>query len=549
MSESLGMTGAAFAPEDLVRIVQDVRNPARVVRDERTGHVGLASGSETPSVAGTFTPLGSLPPIYPEWLGDRGFCESHGVRFPYLTGSMANGIATPAMVVAIAQAGMLGFFGAGGLSYANVERALSTIEERLSGSSGLAWGANLIHSPNEAALENRVADLYVSRGVRKVEASAFMQITPSVVRYALAGLSTDPTGRIVRRNSVFAKVSRPEVAAQFMTPAPPAIVSALVDAGKLTAREAQLAQHVAVAEDITVEADSGGHTDNRPLPALLPEIVTLRDELASQYHLQRPVRVGAAGGLGSPLSVAGAFAMGAAYVMTGSVNQACVESGLSAQGRTLLAGVGLADVIMAPAADMFELGVNLQVLKRGTLFGPRAKKLYELYVSNSGLHAIVGEPRRDLEKIFGQSVEEVWSETRQFWLGRDPAVVELAARDPKYQMALVFRWYLGKSSRWAIEGAANRTLDYQIWCGPAMGAFNSWVRNSFLEAPERREVVQVALNLLEGAAQITRAQQARTCGVPVPTNAFRYKPRPLAVDQSYELSRAVSTTKVVIEHV
>ena len=122
MSESLGMTGAAFAPEDLVRIVQDVRNPARVVRDERTGHVGLASGSETPSVAGTFTPLGSLPPIYPEWLGDRGFCESHGVRFPYLTGPMANGIATPAMVVAIAQAGMLGFFGAGGLSYANVER-------------------------------------------------------------------------------------------------------------------------------------------------------------------------------------------------------------------------------------------------------------------------------------------------------------------------------------------------------------------------------------------------------------------------------------------
>ena len=462
MSESFGVTGPAFGPEDLVRFVEAVRRPVVVVRDERSGHVGLALGADGSGAAAGFTPLGNLPPIYPEWLGDRGFCETHGVRFPYLTGSMANGIATSAMVVAIAKAGMLGFFGAGGLSYANVERALSAIEERLSVSSGLAWGANLIHSPNEAALENRVADLYVSRGVRKVEASAFMQITPSVVRYALAGLSTDPTGRIVRRNSVFAKVSRPEVAAQFMTPAPPAIVSALVDAGKLTAREAQLAQHVAVAEDITVEADSGGHTDNRPLPALLPEIVTLRDELASQYRLQRPVRVGAAGGLGSPLSVAGAFAMGAAYVMTGSVNQACVESGLSAQGRTLLAGVGLADVIMAPAADMFELGVNLQVLKRGTLFGPRAKKLYELYVSNAGLHAIVGEPRRDLEKIFGQSVEEVWSETQQFWLGRDPAVVELAARDPKYQMALVFRWYLGKSSRWAIEGAANRTLDYQM---------------------------------------------------------------------------------------
>jgi hypothetical protein len=32
-----------------------------------------------------------------------------------------------------------------------------------------------------------------------------------------------------------------------------------------------------------------------------------------------------------------------------------------------------------------------------------------------------------------------------------------------------------------------------------MGAFNSWVRGSFLEPPEARSAVQVALNLLEGA--------------------------------------------------
>ena len=34
---------------------------------------------------------------------------------------------------------------------------------------------------------------------------------------------------------------------------------------------------------------------------------------------------------------------------------------------------------MAPAADMFEMGVKLQVLKRGTMFPMRAQKLYELY--------------------------------------------------------------------------------------------------------------------------------------------------------------------------
>lgn len=526
------VTGIAFAADDLVRIVGCVRHPAQVLRDEQTGQLGLAADGDGSAASRQITLLGTLPPIYPEWLGDRTFCAAHGVRFPYLTGSMANGIATPRLVIAMAKAGMLGFFGAGGLSYPSVEQALSTIEEGLSPAAGQVWGANLIHSPNEASLENRVAELFISRGVRKVEASAFMRVTPSVVHYALHGLSTDPAGRVVRTNSVFAKVSRPEVACQFMAPAPPAIVSALVESGKLTHREAELARYVAVAEDITVEADSGGHTDNRPMPALLPEIITLRDTLAARYRLQRPVRVGAAGGLGTPQSVAGAFAMGAGYVMTGSVNQACIESGLSEQGRKLLADVGIADVMMAPAADMFELGVDLQVLKRGTMFGPRAKKLYELYVSKPALDAIVGQQRRDLEKIFGQSVEEVWSQTEQFWLQRDAAVLELAARDPKFQMALLFRWYLGKSSRWAIGGETHRTLDYQIWCGPAMGAFNSWVRDSFLEPPEQREVVQVALNLLEGAAQVTRAQQARTCGVPIPPRAFRFTPRRLSVEES-----------------
>ena len=94
-------------------------------------------------------------------------------------------------------------------------------------------------------------------------------------------------------------------------------------------------------------------------------------------------------------------------------------------------------------------------------------------------------------------------------------------------MALVFRWYLGLSSRWAIEGRPDRRMDYQIWCGPAMGAFNAWTAGSFLEAPAARGVVQIALNLMEGAAVLTRAQQLRALGVAVPAEAFHFRPRPL----------------------
>ena len=78
-----------------------------------------------------------------------------------------------------------------------------------------------------------------------------------------------------------------------------------------------------------------------------------------------------------------------------------------------------------------------------------------------------------------------------------------------------------------LQRHIERRTDYQIWCGPAMGAFNAWVKGSFLEAPEARGVVQIARNLLEGAAVFTRAHQLRTFGVPVPSSAFSWAPRPL----------------------
>jgi hypothetical protein len=63
-----------------------------------------------------------------------------------------------------------------------------------------------------------------------------------------------------------------------------------------------------------------------------------------------------------------------------------------------------------------------------------------------------------------------------------------------------------------------------------MGAFNAWVKGSFLEPIEHRTVVQIALNLLEGAAVATRAHQLRTFGVAVPPHAFHFRPRRIALE-------------------
>jgi PfaD family protein len=439
---------------------------------------------------------------------------------------MANGIATTDLVIAMAKNGMLGFFGAAGLDTARISEALDRLESALHGT-GLSYGSNLIHSPNEPDAELATVQLYLKRGVRRVSASAYMQLTPMVVQYAFTGIHEDATGAVVRPNHLFAKISRPEVAERFLSPPPRPMLDALLADGRLTVDEVRLACRLPVAEDIIVESDSGGHTDNQTLGALFPSILEVRDRLVEQYNYIRPIRLGAAGGIGTPSAAAAAFMLGAAFIVTGSVNQASVEAGLSDAGKAMLADTDLADVVMAPAADMFELGVKVQVLSRGTLFGVRAHQLYDIYVRNSGLENLPDGVRTQLEtKVFKRPLNDVWDDTERFFAQRDPSEVERAHTDPKHKMALVFRWYLGLSSRWAIDGNAPRRIDSQIWCGPAMGAFNRWVKGSFLEPLDARHAAQIARNLLEGAAIATRAQAMRTAGVLVPQSAFNPSPKP-----------------------
>ncbi len=505
-------------------VVRDFRQPAWVLHDPATGMMCAALAG--PALPPGCELVGTLPPLYPEWLGGRSFVETHGTRFAYVVGEMARGIASARLVIAAGRAGLIGFFGAGGLMLPKVEAALDEIARELG--PDLPWGCNLIHSPSEPDTEAALVELLLQRQVRRVCVSAFMDLRPTVVHYAFSGLRRGDDGAVVRPNHVFAKISRPEVARQFLSPAPAELLGALVAEGKLTAEEAELASGLPVAEDITVEADSGGHTDNRPLASLFPLIQQLALEIARASGYARVPRIGAAGGLGTPAAVAAAFQMGAAYVVTGTVNQSAVEAGISAEARELLAQAGIADCTMAPSADMFELGVKVQVLRKGTFFPQRATRLYELYQAYAALEEIPAAEREKLEKeIFRQPLTEIWAACVEFFQRRDPRELAEAGRNPRHRMALVFRWYLGRSSHWPIAGDPDRRLDYQIWCGPAIGSFNQWVAGSFLAPPAGRTVAQIALNLLEGAAVVTRAAQLRSHGVPVPAAAFEFRPRPL----------------------
>ena len=287
-----------------------------------------------------------------------------------------------------------------------------------------------------------------------------------------------------------------------------------------------MAAEIPVAQDLTAEADSGGHTDNRPAISLVPTMLALADEMQTQHGYSDALRVGAAGGIATPESAVAAFSMGAAFVLTGTINQSCVEAGTSPVVREMLARSSQADVTMAPAADMFEMGVQVQVLKWGTMFAVRARNLYRLYRAHASLDEIPATTRQTLERdYFRSTLSEAWASTRAYFAVRDPEQVARAERDAKHRMALVFRSYLGQASRWANAGEASRKGDYQIWCGPAIGAFNEWVRGSFLESSDRRDVVTIGMNLLVGAAALARAGWLRAQGVSLPRAARRFVPR------------------------
>lgn len=459
-------------------------------------------------------------------MGDTSFCSDYGTRYALYCGAMANAISSVEMVITLGKAGLLGSFGAAGLSPARVEEAIQKIQAALPRG---PYAFNLINSPFEPAIAERLAALYIQHEVPVVEASAYLDITYPLAWYRASGLSRLPDGSLKIGHRVIGKLSRKEVAKRFMEPIPADLLAKLQQDGRITAEQAQLAARVPVADDITVEADSGGHTDNRPLVGLLPAILNLRDQIQSKNGYTQPIRVGAAGGISTPASALAAFMMGAAYVATGSVNQACLESGASEYTRRLLANADMADVIMAPAADMFEMGVRVQVLKRGTMFAVRALKLAEIYSDYNSIDEIPPLEREKLEKtIFKRALEDIWQDTVKFFQERDPRQIERAQQDPHQKMALIFRWYLGLSSRWSVMGDPERTMDYQIWCGPSMGAFNDWVRGTYLEDPANRHMVDVSLHILTGAAYLARLRSLTIQGLHLPAGLERYSPdRPL----------------------
>jgi trans-AT polyketide synthase/acyltransferase/oxidoreductase domain-containing protein len=511
-----------FEKEHLLKCLLQFKSSVYVIQEKES--IGFSnSGKIIPCKDKASNLVGWLPPTSLSQFGDHSFCSSYGVDAAYYAGAMANAIASEEMVIALAESGLMGSFGSGGLSMERLQSAITTIQSAIPNG---PYMFNLLHNPFEPEVEDQTVDLYLKHNITTVEAAAFIQLTPAIVRYRAVGLSTDTTGKIRIQNRIIAKISRKEIALLFLHPAPENILENLISDGHITQEQAHLAKQVPLADDITIEADSGGHTDNQPLVSLLPSIIALRNQVQNELNFSQPVRIGAAGGISTPESALAAYMMGAAYIVTGSINQACVESGASDHTRKLLASAAMADVTMTPSADMFELGARVQVLKKGSFFPMRAQKLFDLYHAYDKIEDIPETIRIELEtKVFKRTMDDIWQETTDFFSKRNPEQISKADHNPKKKMALIFRWYLGLSSRWSRDGVEDRKMDYQIWCGPSMGAFNEWAQGTYLEEYSSRHVSDVAWQILAGCAYQYRLQSLKLQGVSIHLDLGSFYPK------------------------
>ena len=434
-------------------------------------------------------------------LGSPVFRQRYRTRLAYVSGSMYRGIASPEMVVRMGKANLIGFFGTGGLSLQEIENGLSYIQTSLS--NGQAYGSNLLANYENPDLELRTVQLLLKRGIRNIEAAAFVQPTPALVLFRLKGLRKNERGQPVCTHNVIAKVSRPEVAELFMLPPPGSIVRELAAQGSITSEEATMAQGIPVSHDVCVEADSGGHTDGAIPTVLLPPMLRLRDELSAKHGYHEQICMGLAGGIGTPEAAAAAFIMGADFILTGSINQCTVEAGTSPEVKSMLQDINVQDTDYAPAGDMFEFGAKIQVLKKGVFFSTRANKLFNIYQNFGSLDEIPESIRRTIEKTyFKKSFEDIWNETKVY-LQKAEKNQDLARAegDPKHRMALVFRWYFFYSSQLAMKGDESDRVNFQVHTGPALGAFNQWVKGTPLESWTRRHADEIGELLMNKTAQ------------------------------------------------
>ncbi|WP_044199636.1 ACP S-malonyltransferase [Dyadobacter tibetensis] len=429
-------------------------------------------------------------------LGSKDFKASYRVKYSYVVGSMYRGISSAEMVIKLARSGILSFFGSNELPLDVVQQNVNQIQEALKGKH--PFGVAVRYNPNDTNYDMQLIDLCLQLGVKNIEVSAYLQLTPALIRFKAKGMRRDVKGNPMNEHRIMAKVSRPEVAETFFQPPSQGDLVKLVEHGLITDQQAQDVSKVSIADDICVESETVGAL------VLLPSIILLQKQIIKKFPEAIKVRIGLSGGIGTPQAIACAYVLGADFVLTGSINQCTVEAGINAISKDLLQEIDIHDTILAPSSDFFEMGVQEQVVKKGTLFPLRARKLYTLYCQYNSLEEIPEKIKFQLERDFFKAPIAQMLQHVQNELLKQNKYDELdrVKQQPKLMLGQLFRLYLERSRLLPFQEEDSNKMNFQLRSSPALGAFNQFVCSTSLESWRNRYVDKIGVMLMEHAADI-----------------------------------------------
>ncbi|MEI2778355.1 MAG: nitronate monooxygenase [Tetrasphaera sp.] len=267
-----------------------------------------------------------------------GLLASLGAEIPLVAAPMAGGPSTPALVVAAADAGGLGFLAAGYTSPDELAGLIAQVRRR----TGL-FGVNLF-APNPTA----------------VSANAYARYREALLPLARGYGVELPQWQTSERDddswdaklAVLTRAPVPVVSFTFGIPSAE-VVARLHAVGTLTAQSVTTAAEAALATERGVDAlvvqsyAAGGHSATTTPAEPVAEIAI--EQLLADVRRASDLPVWAAGGIVTPEQVRLAIAAGAEAVAVGTVLVRSPESGASAAYKRALAELGEGDTVLTTA--------------------------------------------------------------------------------------------------------------------------------------------------------------------------------------------------------
>jgi NAD(P)H-dependent flavin oxidoreductase YrpB (nitropropane dioxygenase family) len=248
-----------------------------------------------------------------------------GLAVPVLAAPMAGGTTNPALVIAAAQAGGLGFLAAGYKTPQAIAEQIAAVRAE-----GVPFGVN-VFAPNPVPVDNEAYRRYA----RVIQAEA--------EPYGLDLTAGDPVEDDDHwRDKVDLLLADPVPVVSFTFGMPePSVVAALRTAGTLVVQTVTSAEEARLAEEsgadvLIVQSWAAGAHSGTLTPDRLPPPIPIADLITDVRHAVG-LPVVAAGGLATSSDIAAVLRAGATAAMVGTVLLRADESGASATHKAALA--------------------------------------------------------------------------------------------------------------------------------------------------------------------------------------------------------------------